>query len=83
MMFSSRPTRDLPELLFFDRIIEWVDEFKHLGLTITNKLSFSKHIDRVSLNVSRITGIFTNLRFVVPLDVLFKFFLCSGLSTSD
>ena len=74
MMFSSRPTRDLPELLFCDNNIEWVDEFKYLGLTITNKLSFSKHIDRVSLNVSRITGIFTNLRSVVPLDILFKLF---------
>ena len=74
MMFSSRPTRDLPELLFCDNNIEWMDEFKYLGLTITNKLRFSKHIDRVSLNVSRITGIFTNLRSVVPLDVLFKVF---------
>ena len=74
MMFSSRPTQDLPGLLFANSIVEWVDEFKYLGLTITNKLSYAKHIDRVSLNVSRVTGIFTNLRSLVPLYVLFKLF---------
>ena len=74
MIISTRPSRDLPELLFFHRIIEWVDEFKYLGLKVTNKLSFSKHIDRVSLNVSWITGIITNLRSIVPRDVLFKLF---------
>ena len=74
MMFSSRPAHDLPELMFADSIIEWVNEFKYLGLTITNNLSYAKHINKVSLNVSRITGIFGNLRSVVPLEVLFKLF---------
>ena len=72
MMFSSCPTQNLPDLMFGGSIIQWVDEFKYLGLIITNKLSFSKHINNVSLNISRITGMFTNLRSVVPLNVLFK-----------
>ena len=74
MMFSSRPTQDLPEILFANNVIEWVDEFRYLGLTITNKLSYAKHINRVSLNMSRVTGIFANLRSVVPLEVLFRLF---------
>ena len=74
MMFSSCPTQNLPDMVFAGRVIEWVDEFKYLGLTITNKLSFARHINNVSLNISRVTGIFNNLRSVVPLKVLFKIY---------
>jgi len=76
MMFSSRPTQNLPDLVFANEVIEWIDEFKYLGLIITNKLSFIKHINKVALNVSRVTGIFTNLRSIVSLQVrFFNFFL--------
>ena len=74
MVFSSRLTQDLPELHFDDRTIEWVPEFKYLGLIITNRLSFSKHINKVSLNVSRLTGMFKNLRTMVPQNVMFKLY---------
>ena len=74
MMFNSRPTQYLPEHIFAGSVIQWVDEFKYLGLTITNKLCFAKHISKVSLNISRVTGIFLNLRSVVPLEILFKIY---------
>ena len=74
MMFSSHPTQILPELFFANSTIEWVEEFKYLGLTITNKLSFAKHINKVSLNISRVTGILINLRPIVPQDILFKLY---------
>ena len=74
MMFSSRPTNDLPDLIFAGGVIEWVEEFKYLGLTITNRLSFSKHIDRIATNISRITGTFVNLRSFIPVDIMMKLF---------
>ena len=74
MMFSSRLTQNLPDLVFAGSVIEWVNEFKYLGLTLTSKLSYAKHINKVSLNISRITGTFTNLRTMVPFDVLLKTF---------
>ena len=74
MMFSSRPTHDLRNLTFGGGTIEWVDEFKYLGLTITNRLSFAKHIDRISLNISRITGAFTNLRTIFPVNIMLKLY---------
>ena len=74
MIFNSRPTGNLPVLLFNNNPIEWVEEFKYLGLIITSKLSFSKHINKVSLNISRLTGIFTNLRSIVPIHIMFKIF---------
>ena len=74
MMFNSRPTQNLPVLLFNNSAIEWVEEFKYLGLIMTNKLSYSRHINRVSLNISRLSGIFSNLRSIVPLHTMFKLY---------
>ena len=74
MMFSSRPTHDLPNIRFADEIVEWVNEFKYLGLTLTSKLCFARHINRVALNISRITGAITNVRSIVPLHVLIKLY---------
>ena len=72
MMFASRPIPVLPDLIFAGNIIEWVKEFKYLGFTITDNLSFAKHIGNVSLNISRIPGILKNLRLIVPLSILIK-----------
>ena len=74
MMFSSRPSQILPEFIFEGDKIDWVEDFKYLGLTITNKLSFSRHISRVTLNLSRITGMFINLRNMVPKQLMVKLY---------
>ena len=74
MMFSTRPTQNLPDLLFANEVIEWVHEFKYHGLTITNRLCFSSHINRVALNVSRITGIFINIRNIIPHHLLMRLY---------
>lgn len=74
MFFSSRLVAELPDLAFSGRIIEWVSEFKYLGLILTNKLSFGKHIAKVALNVSRITGMLTSVRDVVPRNILLKMY---------
>lgn len=74
MMFTSRPTVNLPVMLFEGKEIEWVSEFKYLGLTLTNNLSFSKHINKIALNLSRITGTFINLRSFLPIHILIKLY---------
>ena len=73
-MFTSRPTPNLPVILFEGKEIEWVSEFKYLGLTITRNLNFSTHINKISLNLSRITGSFMNLRSFIPRQILLKLF---------
>ena len=45
-----------------------------MGLTITNNLSFSSHINKVALNLSRITGSFVNLRSFLPISILIKLY---------
>ena len=74
MLFSTRPTHNPPELLFANEVIEWVNEFKYLGLTITNRLCFAHHISKVALNVSRITGMFVNIKSIVPYQLLMRLY---------
>ena len=74
MMFSSRPTPHLPVILFGGKEIEWITEFKYLGLTITNTLNFTKHINNMALNISRITGSIVNLRSMLPIPILVKLY---------
>ena len=74
MMFRSRVTPDLPSFSFAGSEIEWVTEYKYLGLTVTNNLNYSSHINDISLKISRITGTFTCLRTIVPRNVLIKLY---------
>ena len=74
MMFNSRPVYNLPDFVFSGGAIEWVNEFKYLGLTLTNTLTYAKHISNVSLNISRITGALVGIRDIVPLKVLIKLY---------
>ena len=74
MIFKSRPTPVLPNFIFAGEVIEWVSEFKYLGMTINNNLNYSKHIDTVSLKISRMTGTFTCLKSFVPKNILIKLY---------
>ena len=51
-----------------------MSDFKYLGVTITRNLSFSRHINNVALNVSRITGSIINLRSIVHCNILMKLY---------
>ena len=74
LMFRSRQTAELPSFSFGGEEIEWVNEHKYLGITLTNNLNFSKHIDSISIKVSRMTGTFTCLRTIVPKTILLKLY---------
>ena len=70
MMFRSRPTLDLPSFSFGGDEIQWVTEYKYLGITIADNLNYSKHINNTALTISRITETFSGLRQIVPREIL-------------
>ena len=74
MMFRSRPTLDLPSFSFGGDEIQWVTEYKYLGITIADNLNYSKHINNTALTISRITGTFSGLRQIVPREILIKLY---------
>ena len=70
MFFSSKPKTDLNDLSFGGQIIEWVNEFKYLGLVLNNRMTYSSHIDRICTKVSQYIGVFYNLTKILPKDIL-------------
>ena len=70
MYFDSKPVPELPGIAFDDQIIEWVEEYKYLGLTLTSKMSFAIHINNVVKRISRFVGTFHCLKAFVPKPVL-------------
>ena len=70
MFFSSRPCSVLEDIVFGSEVIEWVSEFRYLGLNITNKMSYALHIDKVSTRISQYTGVFYNLNKILPRRIL-------------
>lgn len=48
------------------RLIEKVQQFKHLGLYIDSKLSWNYHIDKMKGKLSAIAGVFRRLQNVLP-----------------
>ena len=61
MFFSSRPKPQLEAMLFGDEAIEWVEEFKYLGLLLNSQMSFGCHIDKVCTRISQYIGVFYSL----------------------
>ena len=70
MFFNSKPKPDLDVLTFGGEEIEWVSEFKYLGLVLNNRMSYSGHNDRICTKVSQYIGVFYNLNKILPKDVL-------------
>ena len=70
MYFNSKPKTDLAPIMFSNEIIEWVDEFKYLGLVLNSRMSYSNHIERISIKVSQYIGVFYNLNKMLPREIL-------------
>ena len=67
MFFSSRPIPpNLEPITFRNVVIEWVSEYKYLGLMITNKMSYATHIEKITNRISQYIGIFYHLNKILP-----------------
>ena len=64
----------MPSFLFGGDEIQWITEYKYLGITITDTLNYSKHLNNTALTISRITGTFSGLRQIVPREILIELY---------
>ena len=69
MMFSSRPCGLLEDITFNNEVIEWVKEYKYLGLTLSS-MSFGPHIDGICTKISQCSGIFYYLHKYLSREVI-------------
>ena len=71
MYFTSRPLPDaLEDISFGTEKIEWVSEMRYLGVTLSSKMTFQSHIDKVTAQLSRYIGVFSQLSKIIPHDIL-------------
>jgi len=75
MCFSTRQRSiEYPEIVANNSIIERVKSFNFLGIIIDQHLTWSVHIDHISLKLSRITGVLNRLKNVLPYQILKQIF---------
>ena len=71
MYFTSRPVPDtLEDISFGTERIEWVSEMKYLGVVLSGKMTFQSHIEKVTGQLSRYIGVFSQLSKSIPIDIL-------------
>lgn len=57
MFFSTTKIEILPQITFNNSILEWVCDFKYLGLYIDSNLNFKTHVKYLCSRLSRVQGI--------------------------
>ena len=67
---TSNKTVTYPKLKINNVTIDRVNDFKFLGLIISSNLKWNKHINHISIKVSKVIGIMFRLRTILPSDVL-------------
>ena len=59
-----------PVLLVNGTVIEYVNNFNFLGITLNNHLNWDSHINKVAHKISRTTGILNKLKQFLPQHIL-------------
>ncbi len=52
-----------------DTIIERVQEFNFLGLTLNENLNLKNHVNKISNKISRCIGILNKLKYFLPQQI--------------
>ena len=60
----------IPNLQIADTVIEFVDAFKFLGITISKHLTWNNHVMQVTNKIARTIGMMHNLKKILPLNIL-------------
>ena len=63
-----------PILKINNIIIDRVTDLNFFGLIISSNLKWNKHIDYISLKISKVTGILYRLKSIFPRDALLTFY---------
>lgn len=61
---------DIPKLNFQGKTLNFVSDFKFLGVLIDDTLSWNKHVHYISNKLSRICGVLSSLKKYLPLRIL-------------
>ena len=75
MLFSLMEPETVPRLLFDDVLIDFVDQHKHLGVTLTNNGKWQNHIENILASASKVIGIMRKLKYTFSRTALNQIYI--------
>ena len=73
MIFHTRQTnieQYIPDLKIADKLIERVQNFDFLGLTLNKNMSWKPHVDKIASKISKYVGLLNRLKRYLPKNIL-------------
>jgi len=74
MLFSRQRTIPLPEIFIDSHQVEFVNNFKFLGIVLQQNLKWNTHVDMISKKISKTLGIMRRLKKIVPLKTMLNIY---------
>ena len=75
---TSNKTVNYPNLKINNVTIDRVNDFKFLGLIISSNLKWNKHINHISIKVSKVIGIMFRLTSFLPIYLIWNIIFMSS-----
>ena len=75
ILFSLKQIDRIPNLVFEDTNIQFVENHKHLGVTLNNKGQWNDHIDSILQSASKVIGLMRKLKFTLNRKSLNQIYL--------
>ena len=63
MLFSLMEPETIPKLIFDGVSINFVDQHKHLGVTLTENGEWQNHIENIMTSTSKVIGVMRKLKY--------------------
>ena len=61
---------DIPCLMIYNTLIEWVTEFNFLGLTVNEYMNWNSHVKKIANKISRTLGAMNRLKRYLPISAM-------------
>ena len=74
--YPQRPANSIPDLSLYinNHMLDRVDTFDFLGLTISETLSWKNHVDKISIKISKVIGILARCKRYIHTSVMIKIY---------
>ena len=63
ILFTLKQFVQFPNLIFNNTLIQFVNDHKHLGLTLSNTGNWHRHIENILASAAKVIGIMRKLKF--------------------
>ena len=75
ILFSLNATERIPNWIFDNTIIQFVENHKHLGVTLNYKGQWHAHIDNILQSASKVVGLMRKRKFILNRKSLNQIYL--------